>query len=66
MSPAAQCTFAELLALATSLAARVSAVVPEPGGLVALACANGPAFLAGFLAVRLAGHAALQIGRAHV
>ena len=61
MSPAAQCTFAELLALATSLAARVSAVVPEPGGLVALAAANGPAFLAGFLAVRLAGHAALLL-----
>ncbi len=61
VSPAAQCTFADLSTLATSAAAQVAAVVPEPGRLVALAAANGPAFLAGFLAVRLAGHAALLL-----
>ncbi|MCC6991782.1 MAG: acyl--CoA ligase [Acidobacteria bacterium] len=61
MAPAAQCTFAALAGLADAVAARVIRVAPEPGQLVALAAANGPAFLAGFLAVRLAGHAVLLL-----
>ena len=61
VSPVAQCSFVDLATLATSVAARVAAVVPESGRLVALAAANGPAFLAGFLAVRLAGHAVLLL-----
>ncbi len=61
VSPVAQCGFADLATLASEVAARVATVVPEAGQLVALSAANGPAFLAGFLAVRLAGHAALLL-----
>ena len=61
VSPSAQCTFAELSRLATRVAARVAAIVPGSDRLVALAAVNGPAFLAGFLGVRLAGHAVLLL-----
>lgn len=61
VSPTAQCSAADLSSLAGALATRVATAVPSHARLVALAAANGPAFLAGFLAVRQAGHAVLLL-----
>src|SRR5262245_13806138 len=51
-------TFGDLDRLAEALAARVTV---EPGALVGLAAANGPAVLAGLLGLRRAGVAALLL-----
>ncbi|MEP7116128.1 MAG: fatty acid--CoA ligase family protein [Acidobacteriota bacterium] len=61
VSPSAECSFGDVSRLAAAVAALVAAAVPESDRLVALAAANGPAFLAGFVALRLAGHAVLLL-----
>ena len=47
-------TFADVDALSRSIADRIRSTPVEPGGLVGLAAPSGPAFLAGFLALRRA------------
>ena len=57
-------TFGQIDALARAAAARLGAVPLEAASLIGLAAPNGPAFLAGFLAIRRAGHAALLLDQA--
>ncbi len=54
-------TVGEVDALAAVVAARLRAAGVEPGSLVTLAVANGPAFLAALLGVRRAGAAAVLV-----
>lgn len=56
VSPDGAATIGEVDALAHTLAAMLRGTGLPEDGLVGLAAANGPAFLAGFLAVRSAGH----------
>ncbi|MEO8678357.1 MAG: class I adenylate-forming enzyme family protein [Vicinamibacterales bacterium] len=51
-SPSARATFGDIDALSRALGERLSASGLAPGSLVGLAAPNGPAFLAGFLALR--------------
>lgn len=61
LTPRRAVTVGALRDLADALMPRVVAAAPEPGGLVGLAVPDGPAFLAGLLAIRAAGHAALLL-----
>jgi long-chain acyl-CoA synthetase len=61
MSPAEAATIGDIDSLSRSVADRVRAAALERGALVGLAACNGPAFLAGFLALRRAGVAALLL-----
>lgn len=60
-TPTRAITAGVLRDLADALTSRLVAVAPDPGGLVGLAVPDGPAFLAGLLAIRAAGHAALLL-----
>jgi acyl-coenzyme A synthetase/AMP-(fatty) acid ligase len=64
VSPVRRATFGEIDALSRAAAARLRAAPIEATSLVGLAAPNGPAFLAGFLAIRRAGHAALLLDHA--
>lgn len=61
LSSSSQCSFASLAALADQLSTRLAGDLPARPALVALAAANGPAFLAGFVALRRAGYAVLLV-----
>jgi long-chain acyl-CoA synthetase len=60
-SPARRATAGDVDALARAAASRLAALRLPAGAVVALAAANGPGFLASFLAVRRAGLAALML-----
>jgi long-chain acyl-CoA synthetase len=64
VSPVRRATLGEIDALSRSAAERLRATPIETASLVGLATPNGPAFLAGFLAIRHAGHAALLLDHA--
>lgn len=55
VSPRRHCSVAEVEALAGAFAKRLAPLRLEPGSLVAFAAPNGPGFLAGWVASRLAG-----------
>src|SRR5665811_1181816 len=57
-SPSRRSTIGEVDALSRALADRIAASNLPHGGLTGLAAPNGPAFLAGFLALRRAGQTA--------
>lgn len=61
VSSGRRATFAEIDSLSRAVSDRVLAARIEPGSLVGLAAPNGPAFLAGFVAVRRSGQAALLL-----
>jgi long-chain acyl-CoA synthetase len=61
VSPGHRATFGEIDALARTVAERLLAAGSEPGRLVGLSIPNGPAFLAGFLALRRAGQVVLLL-----
>jgi len=61
VAPGGRATFSDVDALARAAAARIAAAPIESASLLGLAAPNGPAFLAGFLAIRRAGHAALLL-----
>jgi acyl-coenzyme A synthetase/AMP-(fatty) acid ligase len=61
VSPGRMATVGDVDSLSRTVADRVRAAHVEPGALVCLAAGNGPAFLAGFLALRRAGAAALLV-----
>ncbi len=63
-TPRERCTFAELDALSRRIAEELSGSWLRPGQLVGLRAANGPGFLAGFLAARRAGLAPLLMDAA--
>ena len=56
-----QATFADIDALSRAIADRITSTRVEPGGLVGLSAPNGPAFLAGFLALRRARQAVVLL-----
>jgi len=58
VSPARRATFAEIDSLSRAVGDEIEM---EPGGLAGLVAPNGPAFLAGFLALRRAGQAVLLL-----
>lgn len=60
-SPTDHATCSDIDRLSRAVAAQVAAAPIEPGSLVGLAAPNGPAFLAGFLAIVRAGHAVLLL-----
>ena len=62
-SPTEQATCSEIDQLSHAVAARLAAAPLEPGRLIGLAAPNGPAFLAGLVAIGRAGHAALLLDR---
>ena len=59
MSPGKVASFGEIDALSRDVEAGLATSGLEPGSLVGLVAPNGPAFLAGFLALRRAGHTVL-------
>jgi acyl-coenzyme A synthetase/AMP-(fatty) acid ligase len=61
VSPDRRATLGEIDALSRAAAARLETSRLDPASLIGLAAPNGPAFLAGFLAIRRAGHAALLL-----
>lgn len=61
LSPSRTVTAGEVHAIADALATRLDALALAPGCLVGLAVPDGPGFLAGLVAIRLAGHAALLL-----
>lgn len=61
VSPERRATFEDVDSLSTILGSRLRAEGHELHELIGLAIPNGPAFLAGFLALRRAGHAALLL-----
>jgi long-chain acyl-CoA synthetase len=61
VSPARRATLGEIDSLSRALCERIAAEPIEGGRLVGLAAPNGPAFLAGFLALRRAGQAVLLL-----
>ena len=61
VSPGRRATFGEIDSLSRVLSERIAAEAIERGCLVGLAAPNGPAFLAGFLALRRAGQVALLL-----
>ena len=54
-------TFGDIDSLARAVSDRVLAARPEPGALVGLSAPNGPAFLAGFIALHRAGQSVLLL-----
>ncbi len=60
-STARRATFGEVDALSRAVSERLFSGSPQPGRLVGLVAPNGPAFLAGFLALRRVGQAALLL-----
>jgi long-chain acyl-CoA synthetase len=58
VSPTRRATFGEIESISRAVGDQITM---EPGGLVGLAAPNGPAFLAGFLALRRAGQAVLLL-----
>jgi long-chain acyl-CoA synthetase len=61
-SPGRQATRGQVLELAEALAEQIRAAVdPRPGSLITLSAPNGPAFLAGFLAVQRCRAAAILL-----
>lgn len=61
VSPARRATFGEIDSLSRVLCEQIAAEAIERGRLVGLAAPNGPAFLAGFLALRRADQAVLLL-----
>lgn len=61
VSPHRRATFGEIDSLSRAVNERVLTVAPEPGALVGLAAQNGPAFLAGFMALHRAGQSVLLL-----
>lgn len=61
VSPVRRATFAEIDSLSRAVSEQIAAASLEHNGLVGLAAPNGPAFLAGFLAIRRANQAALLL-----
>ncbi len=61
VSPGRRATFGEIDSLSRALSEQIAAEPIERGRLVGLAAPNGPAFLAGFLALRRAGQAVLLL-----
>jgi long-chain acyl-CoA synthetase len=61
VSPGRRATFGEVDSLSRALSEQIAAEPIEGGRLVGLAAPNGPAFLAGFLALRRAGQAVLLL-----
>lgn len=61
MSSERRATLGDIDSMARALDRQFAASSIEAGGLVGLAAPNGPGFLAGFLALRRAGHAALLL-----
>ncbi len=61
MSPGRRATVGEIDVLSRAVSEQIVAARIQPGGLVGLAAPNGPSFLAGFVALRRAGQAALLL-----
>lgn len=61
VSPSDRVTFGDLDVLAHAVAQQIVDALVEPDGLMGLAAPNGPAFLAGFLALRRARQAVLLL-----
>lgn len=61
ISPTRRATFAQIESLSREVGERIAAAPLGSGSLIGLAAPNGPAFLAGFLAIRRANQAALLL-----